>query len=88
MTDVLWNYKPVSPEAFPIFCGKKGCGREIINVSFSGYCVSCALDTKDHRKASYLLPKEVILEGLKQVMGDDPELVALAKLSQRIKKMP
>jgi len=42
----------------------------------------------DHRKASYLLPKEVILEGLKQVMGDDPGLVALAKLSQKIKKMP
>ncbi len=61
---------------------------EIINVSFSGYCVSCALDTKDHRKASYLLPKEVILEGLKRVMGDDPGLVALTKLSQRIKKMP
>ncbi len=88
VTDIVWNHKPVSPEAFPIFCSKKGCGKEIINVSFSGYCASCALDTTDHRRASYLLPKEVILEGLKQVMGDDPGLVALTKLSQMIKKMP
>ncbi len=57
-------------------------------MSFSGYCASCALDTTDHRRASYLLPKGVILEGLEQVMGDDPGLVALTKLSQMIKKMP
>jgi len=86
--DVVWSYKPASPEAFPIFCNKKGCGKEIINVSFSGYCVSCALNTKDHRGASYLLPKEIILKGLGQVLREDPELVALTELSRRIRKMP
>ena len=79
---------PPPPEAFPVFCNKKGCGREIINVSFYGYCVSCALNTKDRRRASYLLPKEIILEGLGQVLREGPELVALIELSRKIKKMP
>ncbi len=87
-TDIIWNYKPAPPEAFPVFCNRKGCGKEIINISFSGYCVSCALNTEDRRRASYLLPKEIILEGLGQVLREDPELVALIELSKKIKEMP
>jgi hypothetical protein len=86
--DVVWNLKPAPAESFPVFCGGKGCRGEIINISFYGYCVSCALSAKDRRKVIYLFPKGVILEGLRQVLGEDPKLKALTELSEMIKKMP
>jgi hypothetical protein len=87
-TDIVWNGKPAPPESFPAFCGGKGCRGEIIDLSFYGLCVSCALSAKDRRKVVYLFPKEFILDGLRQALGDDPKLAALTVLSGKIKRMP
>ncbi len=46
------------------------------------------MSENDRRRASYLLQKEIILGGLGRVLEEDPELVALAEMSRKIKEMP
>ena len=87
--DICWGNKPIAPGTFPAFCGKKGCSREVINLFISGYCVRCASASKGWRKASYFLPKGTILSKLGRILGkDDPELMTLVDLSQKVQGMP
>ncbi len=87
--NALFDKEPGPLDSYPAFCRKDKCGREIINVHFSGYCVACSLARKRDRKASYLLKKGEILLGLKKILGsNDPGLEALGVLGRNNQELP
>jgi hypothetical protein len=84
-----FNSKPGPLSSYPAFCRTNGCGTEIINAHFSGYCVTCSRAGKSRRKASYLLTKKDILLGLKKVLGNSaPGLAELGELSRKNQRLP
>jgi len=81
--------KPAPLSDYPAFCKTNGCGKEIINVHFSGYCVTCSLARESDRTASYLLAKKEVLSGLKKALGNNaPGLAKLEDLSQKNQRLP
>jgi hypothetical protein len=87
--DIQWANKPADLRTYPLFCRSKGCGKEIINALFGGYCVSCALARGGHTKALYLHRKEAILTKLRELLGgEDARLAELERLGQKVQGMP
>jgi len=87
--DAVFANKPTPLSDYPAFCRADGCGGEIINVHFSGYCVTCSLTRKNDNKASYLLAKGDILSGLKKVLGNNaPGLTELGELGRKNQRLP
>jgi hypothetical protein len=86
---VTFANKPGSFDTYPVFCRAGSCGREIINIHFSGYCVACSLARKADQRASYLLPKGIILAGLKRVLGANAlDLLELGELGRKVQRLP
>jgi hypothetical protein len=81
--------RPASLGTYPAFCKAKDCGGEIINVHFSGFCVTCSLARKADLKASYLVSKGEILQKLKKALGANaPGLPELGELGRKVQSLP
>jgi len=86
---ITFPNKPGALDTYPAFCRAKGCGSEIINIHFSGFCVACSLARKADQRASYLHSKGEIISGLKRVLGiDSPGLSELGEIGRKVQGMP